>query len=66
MDEREFSPEEITKAMKLCYGGFNIHGEVCSQCPYGDPFPLSCTKELLKDAVLLLDKTFGGGDTDGD
>lgn len=64
MDEREFSPEEITKAMNLCYGYFNLDGKLCGECPY---YPhLNCSRNLLRDAVRLLNKTFGGGDTDGD
>lgn len=67
MDKREFSPEEITKAMCLCYGNNWDVSDVdrCERCPY-DKFPLNCTQRLLSDAVSLLVEKFGGGDADGD
>ena len=64
MDEHEFSPEEIVKAMNLCQSDSNWNGKLCEQCPY-IKF-LNCSKRMLADAVRLLNKTFGGGDTDGD
>ena len=65
MDEREFSPEEIAKAMKLCYSDLQYGGAMCDECVYRNFMP-NCTHKLLADAVRLLDKTFGGGDSDGD
>lgn len=64
MDEHEFSPEEIVKATNLCQSDSNWDGKLCEQCPYAEF--LNCSRKLLTDAVRLLSKTFGGGDTDGD
>ena len=64
MCEHEFSPKEIVKAMNLCQGDSNWDGKLCEQCPYTEF--LNCSRKLLTDVGRLLNKTFGGGDSDGD
>lgn len=66
MDEREFSPEEIVKAANLCFDPSNLlRRDVCDECPYKTPYP-TCMGRLRADVLSLLNKTFGGGDSDGD
>ena len=65
MDECEFSPKEIVKAMNMCYVHLNLDGDMCDQCPYREYY-FNCIRYLITDAARLLNETFGGGDTDGD
>lgn len=65
MDERNFTPQEVTKAMNMCYRNPDWDVEPCEQCPY-EKYYFNCTRYLTMDAARLLNETFGGGDTDGD